>query len=170
MTTDDVPDAVDGLTRRQEQAIAALLAQPSVEKAAETCDIKPRTLYRWLQEENFQSAYMRARRQAFSHATSLTQRYAPRAVQTLAQIMTDVSAGMASRVAAAVAIMRFGREAIELDDLAVRVDAIERRLLAANSSDEVRMGLVIDQPTRAIEPPACTQGDDMNASREEGPT
>ncbi len=51
--------------------------------------------------------------------------HAPLAVNTLAQIMMDDSAPTSSKVAAATTILRFGREGIELDDLAARVEALE---------------------------------------------
>jgi hypothetical protein len=65
------------------------------------------------------------RRQAVGQAIALTQRYAPLAVPTLAQVMMDNDAPSSSKVAAATTILRFGREGIELDDLAARVEALE---------------------------------------------
>lgn len=112
---------------RQERAIAALLVEPSVAKAAESSGVGLRTLHRWTREdEAFIAAYRAARREAFGHAIGLTQRMAPHAVHTLAKIMADGSAPFAARVAAATGLLRFGRESIELDDLAARVEALER--------------------------------------------
>ncbi len=56
----------------------------------------------------------------------MTQRYAPLAVNTLAQVMMDAHAPSSSKVAAATTILRFGREGIELDDLGARVEALEQ--------------------------------------------
>ncbi len=84
-----------------------------------------RTLYRWLRKPEFARAYRQARREAFGQAIALTQRYAPLAVNTLAQIMMDDGAPSSSKVAAATTILRFGREGIELDDLAARLEALE---------------------------------------------
>ena len=44
---------------------------------------------------------------------------------TLAKILTDAEAAHSAKVSAAVAMMRFGREAIELDELVGRVEALE---------------------------------------------
>jgi hypothetical protein len=115
----------NGLTPKQEQAITALLTEPTVAKAATLAGVGERTLYTWLDEPAFSRAYRHARRQAFSHAVSLTQRYAPLAVQTLAKIMADPEAPYPSRVAAATALLKVGRESLELDDLAQRIDALE---------------------------------------------
>lgn len=50
------------------------------------------------------------------------------AVHTLGKIMADQAVGAAARVSAATALLKFSRESIELDDLASRVDELERSL------------------------------------------
>ncbi len=47
------------------------------------------------------------------------------AVNTLAQVMADQAAPASARVSAAIGLLRFGREGIELDDLAARLEALE---------------------------------------------
>src|SRR5690349_114005 len=103
------------LTAKQESAIAALLTEPTVEKAADAVGVNRRTLYRWLDDAAFKAAYRKARRQAFSHAISLCQKYLPHAVQTLLKVMAKEDAPESARVSAATALMKFGRESIELD-------------------------------------------------------
>jgi len=119
-------DRPDGLTAPQERAIIALLNEQTVGRAAAAAGIGERTLYRWLKDMTFSRAYREARRDAFGQAIALTQRYAPLAVNTLAQVMMDNNAPSSSKVAAATTILRFGREGIELDDLAARVEALEQ--------------------------------------------
>ena len=51
--------------------------------------------------------------------------------------MADESAPTSSKVSAATAILRFGREGIELDDLAARVEALEAHAVA-NASNAPR--------------------------------
>ena len=103
----------------------ALLNEQTLSKAAAAAEVGQRTLYRWLRKPEFSRAYRQARREAFGQAIALTQRYAPLAVNTLAQVMMDDRAPTSSKVAAATTILRFGREGIELDDLAARVEALE---------------------------------------------
>jgi hypothetical protein len=122
----DPAEPTPGLSHKQEQAILALLAEPTVARAAGSCKVGVRTLHRWLREETFGRAYRLARRETFAQAVSLTQRYAGLAVQTLARVMTDETAPVASRVAAATSMLKFARDSIELDDLADRVEALER--------------------------------------------
>lgn len=117
---------LDGLSAKQEQAIYALLVEPTLAKAAEKVGVNERTLYRWLDDPKFNAAFRAARRDAFAHAIALTHRYAPMAVQALAKIMTDPSCPASARVSAANGILNFARESIELDDLAERVKALEQ--------------------------------------------
>ncbi len=119
-------DLHHGLTAPQERAIIALLNEQTVGRAANAAEVGQRTLYRWLKEPTFSRAYREARREAFGQAIALTQRYAPLAVNTLAQVMMDDGAPTSSKVAAATTILRFGREGIELDDLGARVEALEQ--------------------------------------------
>ncbi len=116
---------LDKLTPRQERAITALLTEHNVERAAATAKVGTRTICRWLDEPDFAAAYRRARRKAFGQAITLTQRYAPLAVNTLAKVMMDDSAPHNAKVRAAATMLKFGRDGIELDDLAARVEELE---------------------------------------------
>ena len=53
----------DNLSTDQEAAIAALLTQPSIAKAAEAAGVPERTLYRWLKDDKFRAAYRAVRDQ-----------------------------------------------------------------------------------------------------------
>jgi hypothetical protein len=121
-------NAPDNLSPKQEEAIVALLNCPTVKKAAEQVDINERTLHRWMDEDDFSRAWRKARRQAFSHAISLTQQYAPMAVATLTRIANDQNAPHSARVSASTALLKFSRESIELDELAERVHDLERQI------------------------------------------
>lgn len=113
-------------TAKRDRAILALLTEPTLSRAAEIAGVCDKTLRRWLQEPAFLAEYRRARREAFAQAIAVTQRYAPAAVVTLAKIMGDPNAPYPSRVSAATSILKFSRDSIELDDLAARIEALER--------------------------------------------
>ena len=117
---------MDTLRPEQEQGIAALLREPTVQKAAEAIGVDESTVYRWLREPAFTQMYRDARREAFRHAISLTQKYAPHAVQTLMKVASDPAASHSAKVAAATALLKFSRESIELDDVVERVEALEQ--------------------------------------------
>jgi hypothetical protein len=126
---DDPPepcDAADGLTARQAKALEALVQEPTMARAAAVAGVGERSLRRWLTEPKFRTAVYRARREAFGQAIWLTQRYAAVAVATLVKVMQDAAAPPSSKVSAAGLLLKFGREGIELDDLAERVEALER--------------------------------------------
>ncbi len=78
---------------------------------------------------------------AFGQAIALAQRYAPLAVNTLATIFTDKSAPAHSRVSAATTLLKFGREGIELDDLAARIEALEQAAEQRETTGNNRWGL-----------------------------
>lgn len=114
------------LTKGQEDALIALITEPSVSAAAAKANIGERTVHRWLREdEAFLAEYRRVRREAFTQAVGLTQRSSTAAVATLLRIMHDPKATWSSRVSAATHVLKFAREGIELDDLVARVEVLE---------------------------------------------
>jgi len=133
--------AFDALTRKQERALLALLREPTIAKAAGVCDTSERTMHRWLNDELFSRIYRKARREAFGQAIGLTQHYAPLAVNTLATLMADKSTAAHARVTAATTLLKFGREGIELDDLAARVEALEQAAQVTSGGVGGRMAL-----------------------------
>ena len=60
-------------------------------------------------------------------------------MNTLAQIMTDPDSPAHTKVSAATAILRLGREGIELEDLAARIDDLERMAVERVSQAGVTM-------------------------------
>ncbi len=118
--------AFAGLSLRQAQAVEGLLAGQPHKMVAHTVGVHERTLRKWIHRPRFRAALSGARREAFGQAIGLTQRYAPIAVATLVKVMNDTGAPPSARVTAAALLLKFGREGIELDDLAVRVEALEQ--------------------------------------------
>ena len=123
---EDLGPHPDGISKKQEAAIVALLNEPTIPKAAASANVASRTLYRWMRDPTFARAYRKSRREAFGQATAMTQKYAVVAVSTLVRLMTDTISPAHVRVTAAVALLRFGHDGIELDDLAGRVEQLEQ--------------------------------------------
>jgi hypothetical protein len=111
--------------RKQEEAIAALLTQRNVEDAAKSVGIAPKTLVRWMQIPDFQAAYREARRAAFGQSIARLQQASTAAVSTLLKIMVDPSAPASVRVRAADSVLDHSKQAIEIEDVEVRVAALE---------------------------------------------
>ncbi|MFA7468121.1 MAG: transposase family protein [Desulfotomaculaceae bacterium] len=114
------------LTRKQEQAIAALLLQPTIAEAARSANIGETTLWRWLQVEGFQVAYAKAKKEAVAQAVARLQQITSKAVDTLQAVMEDEEAPASSRVTAARVVLETSLKAIELEDLAARVEQLEK--------------------------------------------
>ncbi len=112
--------------RKKEEAIAGLLTQRNIEEAARTAGIGMQTLIRWLKIPEFQTAYREARRAAVSQSNARMQQASSAAVSTLLKIMVDTSAPAAARVRAADRILDRARQAIEIDDIEVRLAALEQ--------------------------------------------
>src|SRR5580658_8461939 len=111
---------------KEEAAILALLTARSIEDAARTAGVPPRTLHRWLLEPEFDAAYRKARRAAFSQATARLQQATGAAVATLLKIMVDTNAPPSTRVRAADSVLDHATKAIEMEDVEVRVAALEQ--------------------------------------------
>jgi transposase-like protein len=114
------------LSRKKTKAIATLLGHHSIRKAAEAAGVGESTLFRWLRQDRaFKNAYREARRQAVQQAISRLQNIAIEAVSVLQQIMVDRNQPSSSRVACAKTILDTSLKAIELEDLAIRVEGLE---------------------------------------------
>ena len=109
--------------RKQEQAITALLTQRNVDEAAKATGIAPKTLWRWLRLPEFQEAYRKARRQGFAQSIARLQQASSAA---LLKIMLDQNAPPSTRVRAAECVINQGSRAMEIEDLEVRIAALER--------------------------------------------
>jgi hypothetical protein len=116
------------LTPKQERTIAALLAHPTVDGAAEALGINASTVYRWLQVPAFDTAYRQARREAVSVAIGRLQQVSGAMVGVLVQVAADKKIAPSVRVAAASKVIDLAIRAVELEDLAARIAALEERM------------------------------------------
>ena len=114
------------LGTRKEAAILALLTARSIEEAARTANVPARTLHRWLQEPQFEAAYRKARRAASAQSNARLQQATGAAVSTLLKIMVDGTAPAATRVRAADSVLSHARQAVEIEDVEVRLAALEQ--------------------------------------------
>ena len=113
-------------TRKKEEAIAALLSQRNIEEAAKSIGIGTQTLLRWLKIPEFQAAYLQARRAAVSQSSARLQQATSAAVSTLLKIMVDTAAPPSVRVRAADSVLDHAKQAIEIEDVEIRVAALEQ--------------------------------------------
>ncbi len=117
---------MQGLTKKQEAAIAALLSTSVMKDAAAQVGISDVTLWRWLQLPEFEAAYRAARRQVVEQAISKLQGATKYAVATLGK---NLSCGNpAVEVRAASIILEQAVKGVELIDLQERVERLETLL------------------------------------------
>ena len=112
--------------RKKEDAIAALLTQRNTEDAARACGIGLSTLLRWMKEPEFDAAYRRARRAAFSQSVARLQQASSAAVSTLLKMMVDPATPPATRVRSAESVLSHAARAVELEDIEARLAELER--------------------------------------------
>jgi hypothetical protein len=112
--------------RKKEEAITALLTQRNVEEAARAAGIGTRTLIRWLKIPEFEAAYLEARRAAVSQSNARLQQGSSAAVSTLLKVMVDASTPASTRVRAADRILEHAKQALEIDDIQIRLTALEQ--------------------------------------------
>ncbi len=116
----------DKLGSKKEAAILALLSQRNIEEAARSIDVSPRTLYRWLQDPDFNAGYRAARRAAFSQSAARLQQMCSAAVTTLGKVMVDPNTPVASRVRAADSVLDHAAKSLQIEDIEARVSELER--------------------------------------------
>jgi hypothetical protein len=118
---------------RHERLILALMQNANMERAAAAAGISEATLRRRMRDPEFQEEYRAARREAFRQAIVRLQHASGAAVSTLLRVMADQTAPASSRVRAASCVLERSREAMELEDIEVRLSKIEERAIEAES-------------------------------------
>ena len=113
------------LTRKQEQAIAALLSEATVASAAEKAGVGEVTLYRWLKLDDFMAAYREARREVVEKAVAQLQQSSWAASTTLIRLLGSGSDSV--RLRAAQTILDQANKGVELLDFEERLAALERQ-------------------------------------------
>jgi hypothetical protein len=111
--------------RKKEEAIVALLTHRNLDEAAKAIGVAPNTLLRWQKLPEFQTAYREARRAAFAQSIARLQQASSVAVSVLVKMMVDPDAPHSTRVRAADSVLDHAKKAIEIEDIDVRVTALE---------------------------------------------
>lgn len=113
------------LSRKQDQAISALLTCTTLTDAAARCRVGESTLRRWLAVPAFKTAYLTARREVVQHAITQMQQACSQAVTTLVAILENADVSASARVSAAKVILETALKAVELEELEARLAALE---------------------------------------------
>lgn len=115
------------LSRKQEQAIIALLSHATMMAAAAACGVSETTLWRWLQMPEFRERCHEARRRAVEQAIGELQQLASEATKALKRNLT---CGVPSaEIRAALGILDHATQGIELIEMEERLRRLEERLI-----------------------------------------
>ncbi len=137
----------DKLARKQQEAVSALLTEPTIGQAAAKVKVNERTLREWLKLPTFLSAYRDARRQVVEAAIGHLQQATGGAVVAL---WRNLTCGQASaEIKAAIAILDQSIRAVEVLDLAQEVANLKQeieRLKHGDGNPDARGGEAPDGP------------------------
>ena len=111
--------------RKKEDAIVALLSHRTVEDAANAIGIATKTLLRWLQISEFRAEYLKARREVVCQAIARLQQATGAAGVTILKLMTDPNVPASVKLRAAVEVFGLAIKGVEVEDIDVRVAALE---------------------------------------------
>ena len=111
------------LSRKQDQAIGALLTEQTIESAAERVGVAEATLRRWLKLPEFLAAYRAARREVMEKTVAQMQQASWAASTTLIKLL---GAGNESvRLRAATELLNEANKGLEILDHEERLAALE---------------------------------------------
>lgn len=120
------------MTPTQHRAALALIQQPTVRQAADTAGISERTLYRWLEREDFKALIRQYQDAAIADAIRRMSGGAALAVDTLLALIADPDVRASSRINACRILLGEFRQLREFGELANRVAVLEARAGASN--------------------------------------
>lgn len=113
------------LSTKKAKAIAALLSSKNVTEAAELAGVGTRTLFRWMQEIDFQEALTQAESEAIDAATRRLIGLQGAAIDTLHDTLSDRKALPGIRMRAAQSILDFLMRLRELRNVESRLAKLE---------------------------------------------
>ena len=122
------------LSRKKEQAIKALLENDTHADAAKAAGIAEVTLWRWLQEPEFKEAFRSAKLRVLEEAITKLQKASGQAISALLAIVLNDQAPASARVSGAKIILETAVKTVEIEDIQVRLTALEKIALEKGES------------------------------------
>lgn len=116
------------LTRRQRNAIGALLTSRTIQEAAEVTGAGEKTIRRWLDDRDFVAAVEAARAEALKVVLQRLSTLAVTAVETLEAVMLSGAAPHSAKVRAANATLANMLKVREITAIEERIARLEERL------------------------------------------
>ena len=117
------------LSRKQKQAIAALLAERTLAEVAVVTGVGVQTLCRWLHQPAFQAAFAAAARAVWGQAMMMVRKYLPQAITQQKNLMIDPALPDAIKLQAVSGPLREGKA----DQMAALRDRLEKQTGASEA-------------------------------------
>ena len=114
------------MTHKQTQALAALLTQPTKEKAAKAAGIGLTTLKRYLADPEFQEEYQKAVSGLVEDAAAAAKQSLNPALSCLREIVTREDVTDANKIAASRSLLEYGLRLVETFDIMRKIDELEK--------------------------------------------
>lgn len=121
------------LNAKQNKALRAIITTPTIKEAADVSGISERTIYRYINDPQFMTAYRSLKSEIMRGVTNKIQLSSTTAIDTLVDVMENSKSDIA-RVQAASKILDLTYQTYETEDLEARLDAIEK--LASEQDEE----------------------------------
>jgi len=117
---------IETLPANQQKALAALLATPSIEAAAEQCGLTARTIKRYLADKTFAACYREQRALVLNETVAGLEKASVDAVAALTGALEDADVG--TRIRAARSIIEFMFKGTDMERKNREIDEIEREI------------------------------------------
>lgn len=113
--------------RRLEKYLSALLTSSTQKEAAEKAGISSRWMREIMRDPEFAAEYARRKAAVVDDATRHIQGVYNKAIKTLESIIDSQKASNRDRINAARAVLEYGQQLTETNDVLTRIDDVERR-------------------------------------------
>lgn len=115
------------MNNRSERYLTALLTSNTQKEAAEKAGITPRRMREVMRDPEFAAEYKRRKNEIVDDATRRIQGLYQKAMTALESVIDDVSSSKRDKVNASRAILEYGQQFTETNEVMTRLDELERR-------------------------------------------
>jgi hypothetical protein len=114
------------LTARQLKAIPFVVSSPTYTEAIEKAKVSRKTFYEWLKRPEFKAEIDRQRNEIITEAFGILSHGLTKAVENLVKLLDNADDRLKRLVS--LDIINYALEHKAIEDLSIRLDAIEQRL------------------------------------------
>lgn len=116
------------LTLKQAKALACLLAEPTIEKAAQAASVSRQKLYDWMKDATFKAALDEARALLFTDNLATLKASMREGIEALRLALNDPAATVANKITAGKTLIELAIRANEQLEIETRLQALESQM------------------------------------------